>query len=70
MGQQKALQQDRQVLTRYVEKQFPALVPLLKRHIDATDDPEVLQRLLIDLFSADDTEEAERTILQSFVLPE
>lgn len=67
---QKALQQDRQVLTLYVEKQFPALVPLLKRQIDATNDPEVLQRLLIELFSVSDTEEAERTILQSFALPE
>ena len=54
----------------YVEKQFPALVPLLKRQIDATDDPEVLQRLLIELFSVNDNEEAERTILQSFALPE
>ncbi|HET9918589.1 MAG TPA: hypothetical protein VFQ30_02015 [Ktedonobacteraceae bacterium] len=60
---QRELRQHRQMLTTYVEMHFPSLVPLLKTQTDATDDPEILERLLVNLFSVRDDEEAERTIL-------
>ena len=59
------LQQQRRTLATYVELHFPALVPLLKRQIEATDDLETLQRLLIHLFMVRDEQEAERTILSA-----
>ena len=45
-----------------MEMHFPALVPLAKKQTGGIDDPEVLQHLLMNLFSARDDEEAERTI--------
>ena len=59
------LQQRRQTLATYVELHFPALVALLKRQVEAIDDLETLQRLLIDLFMVRDEQEAERTILSA-----
>ena len=62
---QRELQQQRQALTTYVELHFPTLVPLLKTQTDTTDDPEVLQRLLINLFMTGDEEEAKHIILSA-----
>lgn len=57
------LQHHRQMLTTYIETHFPDMVPLVKVQTYDIDDPEVLQRLLIDLFRVQSDEEVERTIM-------
>ena len=67
-GLQKGFQQGieqgaQQTLTHYIEMRFPALASLLEKNISDIHDAEMLQRLLFDLFTAQNEQQAESMIL-------
>ena len=62
-ARRRELRHQRQVLSTYIEKHFPDIVPLAIAQTNDIDDPEVLQRLLLDLLSAQSDDEVEQAIL-------
>jgi len=57
------LEAQRQTLVSYVEMRFPQIVALAKQQADAIKDPEVLQDLILKMFSAQTAEEAEQCLI-------
>ncbi|HEY5005672.1 MAG TPA: hypothetical protein VII61_21095 [Ktedonobacteraceae bacterium] len=59
----KALQRWNQLLTISVEANFPSLVPLARKYADTIDDPDVLQKVMLQLLTTKDVDIARSYLL-------
>lgn len=59
-----ALQRQRQVLECLVQKYFPNILEMAKERGNAIDRPDILQDIILQLFSAETEEEARRILSQ------
>ena len=62
-GKHQALQKERQTLIRCVELRFSGLVMLAQQQAEQIDDTEVLQQVLINLFTAQSADNAQEVLL-------
>ncbi len=60
---QEELQRQRQIVMSFVQMHFPDLVSLASKRIEVIEEPEIMQALIVGLFSVHTAEEARELLL-------
>jgi hypothetical protein len=62
---QQELRRQRQALLTIIQWRFPGMVDLVKKQIDALDDPDSLQNLIVQISITQNSQEAEQALIAS-----